>query len=144
VNNPVVKILLPKMNYEPDERTEVIRQAYTGLFQLAALSLFEKYVAFIDLYADVKPEEQRQLCQELIQHEETAMLAEYLKDMGRKEGHKEGSYKRMVAMIRNADKQGLPIDMIAQIAQIDVESVKKILNNEQIDVPWHLLNGDNG
>lgn len=43
-------------------------------------------------------------------------------------------------MIRNADKQGLPIDMIAQIAQIDVDSVKKILNNEQIDIPWHLLN----
>ena len=147
VNNPVVKILLPKMNYEPDERTEVIRQAYTGLFHLAALSLFEKYVAFIDLYADVKPEEQRQLCHELIQHEETAMLAEYLKDMGRKEGEQrgelKGSYKKMVAMIRNADKQGLPIDMIAQIAQIDVDSVKKILNNEQIDVPWHLLNGDN-
>jgi len=87
------------------------------------------------------------LCQELIQHEETAMLAEYLKDMGRKEGEQrgelKGGYKKLVAMIRNADNQGLPIDMIAQIAQIDVDSVKKILNNEQIEVPWHLLNGDN-
>jgi hypothetical protein len=26
--NPVVKILLPKMDYEPKERAEVIRQAY--------------------------------------------------------------------------------------------------------------------
>lgn len=85
-----MKILLPKMNYDPSERSEVIRQAYTGLYQLAALPKFEKYVPFIDLYAEVRPEEQRQLCQELFQHEETTMLAEYIKDMGRKEGRKEG------------------------------------------------------
>lgn len=55
--NPVVKILLPKMNYLPEERWEVIRQAYIGLFQLVSLSLFEKYMDFIDVYAEVRPEE---------------------------------------------------------------------------------------
>lgn len=34
INNPVAKILLPKMNYKKDERIEVIRYAYSGLFQL--------------------------------------------------------------------------------------------------------------
>ncbi|SLM28676.1 hypothetical protein MTBBW1_1430048 [Desulfamplus magnetovallimortis] len=34
------------------------------------------------------------------------------------------------------------MDVIAQIAQIDVASVEKILKNEQIDIPLHLL-GDN-
>lgn len=98
----------------------MIRQAYTGLFQLASLSLFEKYVAFIDLYADVKPDEQRQLCQELIQHEETAMLEEYLKDMGRKKGHKEGSlYESLVKLLRYFH------------SLLWVEA-------------WQLLNGDNG
>jgi len=40
--NPVVKILLPKMDYEPEERTEVIRQAYRGLFELVTPMLFDK------------------------------------------------------------------------------------------------------
>jgi len=43
INNPVVKILLPKMNYKKDERIEVIRQAYSGLFELASHGLFDKY-----------------------------------------------------------------------------------------------------
>ncbi len=59
--------------------------------------------------------------------------------LGRQEGHKEGSYKKMVAMIHNSHKQGLPLEVIAQIAQIDVASVKKILNNETIEIPLHLL-----
>ena len=44
MDNPVVKILLPKMHYEQHERIEVIRQAYKGLFQLASRGLFDKYV----------------------------------------------------------------------------------------------------
>jgi len=49
INNSVVKILLPKMNYRKDERIEVIRQAYSGLFQLASRMLFDKYVDFTDV-----------------------------------------------------------------------------------------------
>ena len=48
-HNPIVKILLPKMDYKPEERAEVIQQAYLGLFRLAAPMLFDKYVDFIDL-----------------------------------------------------------------------------------------------
>lgn len=37
VDNPVVKILLPKMRYEKKDRVEVIREAYNGLYQLASI-----------------------------------------------------------------------------------------------------------
>ena len=86
INNPVVKILLPKMNYKKDERIEVIRQAYSGLFQLASRMLFDKYVDFIDVYAEVSEEEQENLYHEIIQHKETAMLAQYIRDKGMQQG----------------------------------------------------------
>ena len=90
INNPVVKILLPKMNYKKDERIEVIRQAYSGLFQLASHGLFDKYVDFIDVYAEVSEEEQENLYHEIIQHKETAMLAQYIRDKGMQQGMQQG------------------------------------------------------
>ena len=86
VNNPVAKILMPKMQYPPSERLEVLRRAYLGLYQLASKTLFAKYVDFIDIYAQVQPEEQQALCAEIMENKETAMLAQYIKDMGRDEG----------------------------------------------------------
>lgn len=90
INNPVVKILLPKMNYKKDERIEVIRQAYSGLFQLASRMLFDKYVDFIDVYAEVSEQEQENLYHEIIQHKETAMLAQYIRDKGMQQGMQQG------------------------------------------------------
>ena len=90
INNPVVKILLPKMNYKKDERIEVIRQAYSGLFQLASRMLFDKYVDFIDVYAEVSEEEQENLYHEIIQHKETAMLAQYIRNKGMQQGMQQG------------------------------------------------------
>jgi len=82
--------LLPKMHYKKDERVEVIRQAYSGLFQLASRGLFDKYVDFIDVYAEVNKQEQKKLYQEIIQHKETVMLAQYIRDRGMKEGMEQG------------------------------------------------------
>jgi hypothetical protein len=45
-----------QMNYTPEERSEVIRQAYRGLFELVAPILFDKYVDFIDIYAEIRKE----------------------------------------------------------------------------------------
>ncbi|MBF0260127.1 MAG: hypothetical protein HQK62_15090 [Desulfamplus sp.] len=55
------------------------------------------------------------------------------------EGMQEGSYNVIVFLVNNAKKQGLSEELIAQIANIDLESVRKILNNEAIDIPLHLL-----
>jgi len=86
INNPVAKILLPKMNYKKDERIEVIRYAYSGLFQLASRMLFDKYVDFIDVYAQITEQEQKSLYHEIIQHKETAMLAQYIREKGMQQG----------------------------------------------------------
>ena len=91
--NPVVKILLPKMDYEPAERTEVIRQAYLGLFQLVVPMLFDKYVDFIDVYAGVRKDERELIFREMTEQEDTAMLAQYIKDKGFQEGEIKGEIK---------------------------------------------------
>ncbi|MDL1964667.1 MAG: hypothetical protein LWW98_10140 [Deltaproteobacteria bacterium] len=96
INNPVVKILLPKMNYKKDERMEVIRHAYSGLFQLASRMLFDKYVDFIDVYAEVSEEEQKSLYHEIIQHKETAMLAQYIREKGMQQGMQEGMQQGII------------------------------------------------
>jgi hypothetical protein len=64
-------------------------QAYKGLFQLATRGLFDKYVDFIDVYSEISDQEQQQLYETIIQHKETAMLAQYIRERGRKEGRQE-------------------------------------------------------
>ncbi|GAB6059425.1 DUF4351 domain-containing protein [Desulfonatronum parangueonense] len=100
VNNPVAKILMPKMQYPQSERLEVLRHAYLGLYQLASRAHFEKYVDFIDVYADVQPEEQKALYDDIIEHKETAMLAQYIKNLGRDEGRDEGEVLGRQAVIQ--------------------------------------------
>lgn len=85
-NNPMIRILLPKMSYEPDERFDVIKQAYLGLFQLAPRILFDKYTDFIDIYAEISEKERDELYHELEEREETAMLSQYIKEKGKQEG----------------------------------------------------------
>ncbi len=139
VRNPVVKILLPKMQYDPSERLEVIRQAYTGLYQLVSAALFSKYLHFIDTYADVAPEEQQLIYNALIEQKETAMFSEYIKDLGREEGKKEGKEEGkkegkkegMIEMV--ADALGLkfvrvPEHISARLARIsEVEALKELV-----------------
>ncbi len=81
------------MHYAPEERWEVIRQAYRGLFDLATLPLFEKYRDFIDIYAEIREEERDSIYQELQNHQETVMIAQILKEEGIREGIQEGNLK---------------------------------------------------
>lgn len=48
--------------------------------------MFEKYTEFIDIYAEIREDERESLCNELIEHKETAMLAQYIKDKGVQQG----------------------------------------------------------
>ncbi len=91
--NPVVKILLPNMNYSPAQRGEVIRRAYQGLFELVTPMLFDKYVDFIDVYAGVNEEEKGSLYKEIFEQEDTAMLAQYIREKGFQEGLVKGELK---------------------------------------------------
>ncbi|TYT74494.1 hypothetical protein [Desulfobotulus mexicanus] len=155
VSNPVVKILLPKMNYRPEERSRVIREAWVGLYQLTSLAMFDKYVDFIDTYVDISEDEREALLREITEQEDTVMLAQHIKEkgiqegvimgrqegviMGRQEGVIMGRQEGIRAMVVNASRQGLPEDMIARIAGLDVTSVKKILNNEKVKIPLDKL-----
>ena len=129
------------MKYEKHERIEVIRQAYKGLFQLATRGLFDKYVDFIDVYSEISDQEQKQLYESIIQHKETAMLAQYIRDKGRQEGMQKGRQETVIALVRNAGNKGLSEEMIAQIIDLDVDLVRQILNNEPVEIPLHLLPG---
>ncbi len=75
---PEYHIQMPKMKYEPEERWEVIRQAYIGLFQLAPM-LFEKYADFIDIYAEVSEKERGAVLDEIKEHKETVMIMQMIK-----------------------------------------------------------------
>lgn len=58
----------------------------------------------------------------------------------RQEGRVEGTYMMIRSLVRNAKKQGLSDEVIARLVNLDLVSVKKILNNEKIEIPLHLLN----
>jgi predicted transposase/invertase (TIGR01784 family) len=58
---------------------------------------------------------------------------------GRQEGRQEGHYETMVSLVRNARKNGLSEEMIVRIADLDITLVKKILNDEPVEIPLHLL-----
>ena len=88
--NPVVKILMPKMNYRPEERSEVIRQAYRGLFELTAPMLFDKYADFIDVYAGIREDEREAIFLAMTKQEDTVMLAQYIREKGFQEGWQKG------------------------------------------------------
>jgi len=45
----------------------------------------------------------------------------------------------MVSLVRNARKKGLSEELIAQIVNLDITLVKRILNNESVEIPLHLL-----
>ena len=61
-----------------------------GLFKLVAPMLFDKYVDFIDVYAEIREEEREEIYRLMTEREESAMLAQYIKDKGFQEGRKTG------------------------------------------------------
>ena len=137
VNNPVVKILLPKMNYKKNERIEVIRQAYSGLFQLASSVFFDKYVDFIDVYAQISEQEQKNLYHEIIQHKETAMLAQYIRDKGMQQGMQQGMIQKakedVIEVIELRFGKILP-EIIDKINQINDPAKLKELHKKAIQI----------
>ncbi|NLJ28460.1 MAG: hypothetical protein GX433_10670 [Deltaproteobacteria bacterium] len=73
-----------------NQREKVIQQAYLGRFRLAAPMLFDKNVDFIDVYAEIRDEEREAIYRLMTEREETAMLAQDIKDKGFQEGKLEG------------------------------------------------------
>ena len=123
----MVKILLPKMDYPPEDRIEVIRHAYVGLFRLASALLFDKYVDFIDVYAGVRPAERETIYREIIEHKETAMLAQYIREKGRQEGRQETQKENIVEILQMRFGE-IPNEIVDRINSIeDPNALKKLL-----------------
>jgi len=146
INNPVVKILLPKMQYPSEERWNVIRQAYGGLFQLVSLTLFEKYMDFIDIYAEIREEEREQLQQEIQEHQETVMIAQWIKDEGRQEGRQEGVWQGETALLRRQFRKKFQQDFDALLPLLEglrpddvLELGEYLLDCEQVEDVRHWL-----
>ena len=133
INNPVVKILLPKMNYKKDERIEVIRQAYSGLFQLVSHGLFDKYVDFIDVYAKVSKEEQENLYHKIIQRKETIMLAQYIRDKGMQQGIIQTTKENIIEVLELRFGKISP-EIINKINQINDPAKLKELHKKGIQI----------
>ncbi len=134
VNNPVVKILLPKMNYKKEDRMEMIRQAYSGLFQLASSGLFDKYINFIDTYAQICEQEQQQLHDDLVQHKETAMLSKYIRDQGIQQGMQQGIQQGMQRGIIKSTKENIIKILELRFGKISPEIAAKINNTNNIEI----------
>ena len=105
--NPLLKILLPKMDFRKEDRLEVIRQAYQGLYKLATPILFDKYIDFIDIYAEITEDEKETVYQDLNEHRETAMLAQYIKNKGFKEGIQQGMQQGIQQGMQQGMQQGI-------------------------------------
>jgi len=131
-DNPLIRILLPKMNYEPEERSEMIRQAYKGLFQLASSGLFDKYVDFIDVYANIQVTERKNLCDELKEHKETAMLAQYIRNQGRQQGIRQGETDLLCRLI--VKKYNLASEQLSPL--IKKLSAKALMELGDIILEW--------
>ncbi|SMC43795.1 hypothetical protein SAMN02746065_10297 [Desulfocicer vacuolatum DSM 3385] len=54
-------------------------------------------------------------------------------------GRKKGEEKKLLSFVRRAHEQGISVSTIAKIVQLDISMVESILNNEDINIPLHLL-----
>jgi predicted transposase YdaD len=59
--------------------------------------------------------------------------------IGRKEGRKEGKLELYIDLIQNMKKNNLSEQEIARLINLDIEIIRKVLNNEQVEIPVHLL-----
>ena len=54
-------------------------------------------------------------------------------------GRKEGKKENLLSIINNSKKEGLSPEIIAKITGLDTEIIQKIMENETVDIPLHLL-----
>nr|WP_319491153.1 hypothetical protein [uncultured Desulfobacter sp.] len=58
---------------------------------------------------------------------------------GMAKGRVEERKESLISFVRRAGKQGIPIEIIAKIVELDENLIEQILNNKNIEIPLHLL-----
>jgi predicted transposase/invertase (TIGR01784 family) len=146
-----IAMLIMKNIFKPEE----IEQHLTDFLEIGTLyfqepqglNFLKAVINYIFKATEIEPEKLIKTFTYVSEKgKEIAMTtADKLRHEGRKEGLLEGQKgkaKMMIGMIRNAKDNGLSDDMIAKIVNLDLSSVKKVINNEAIDIPLHLLAAD--
>ena len=108
-----------------------------GLYQLASTTLFNKYIDFIDVYAKINPEEQDALYQEIVEHQETAMLAQYIREKGKQEGLQQGKKEGLLQGMLQTSKANIIEVLELRFGKISEEIIHQI---QQINNPDKLKN----
>ena len=104
--------------------------------------LFDKYVDFIDTYAEVDEKEREDLYREISEKKETTMLAQYIKDKGIQQGIQKGIQQGHTALLIkqltkkfniSADQiapqlEGLPPNDLLELGEyiLDIDSFEDI------------------
>ena len=65
--------------------------------------------------------------------------AEKLRQEGKAEGRAEERKENLRSFVHRAGKQGIPIETIAKIVELDENLIEQILNNKNIEISLHLL-----
>eukprot|EP00767_Chilomastix_cuspidata_P000473 gnl/Chilomastix_cuspidata/11180.p1 GENE.gnl/Chilomastix_cuspidata/11180~~gnl/Chilomastix_cuspidata/11180.p1 ORF type:complete len:159 (-),score=11.44 gnl/Chilomastix_cuspidata/11180:309-743(-) len=101
--------------------------------------------SFIDWVLNLPTELEEIFLQELNIYEEEKKMpyvtnAERIGEKrGKKIGEKIGEKNRLLSIIANAKQEGMSPEQTARITGLDADLVNKIMNNEETDIPLHLL-----
>jgi hypothetical protein len=122
-------------------KTELTKLLYEkGYLEKEVLNLY----SFIDWVLSLPKELEEIFLQELnvYEKEKNMPYVTNAERIGEKRGEKrslEREKKKLMSIITNAKEQGLDPETIAKITACDLDLVKKIINNEETDIPLHLL-----
>ncbi len=115
-------------------KTELTRLLYEkGYSRTAVINLYR----FIDWVLTL-PEALEEIFLEELKAYEKEKNMPYITSAERI-GRKKELKKSLISFIRKAKQEGVSVPTIAKIVDLDVSMVNKILNNEDIDIPLHLL-----
>jgi predicted transposase/invertase (TIGR01784 family) len=142
-NNPFAIVVMAHLKALDTNKDNSLRKQWK--FELTKL-LYEKgylkkevlnLYSFIDWVLNLPTELEETFLQELNIYEKEKKMP-YVTNAERIGEHR-GRKGELLSIIANAKQEGLSPEQTARITGLDTELVKKIMNNEETDIPLHLL-----
>lgn len=134
-NNPVAAALISKMGYSPTERVLVKKEFLRMLVKMEINpAKMELINGFFETYLSLNESEEKVLMEEIKQlnpdeSEQILKLPNSWVEKGIKEGIQKGELegKRKIAL--NMLKEGLSIELIIRVTNLDYAEIEKIMKN---------------